>query len=95
MCGLCVVGCRVCVQGQVAALEEFNKTQRIQEFKTTGKNKNVDPVRRVVLHPYQLAKDFRTGVETHHTREYLAGDLDHFVQAALSRLQAPSCMPEQ
>ncbi|MEN2977978.1 peptide chain release factor 2 [Tistrella bauzanensis] len=41
-------------------------------------------IRSYVLHPYQMVKDLRTGVETGNTQAVLDGDLDAFMQAALS-----------
>jgi peptide chain release factor 2 len=43
-------------------------------------------IRSYVLHPYQMVKDLRTGVETGNTTAVLDGDLDKFMQAELERL---------
>jgi peptide chain release factor 2 len=43
-------------------------------------------IRSYVLHPYQMVKDLRTGVETGNTSAVLDGDLDAFMQAELERL---------
>ena len=42
-------------------------------------------IRSYVLHPYQMVKDLRTGVETGNTGAVLDGDLDRFLAAALAQ----------
>ncbi len=41
-------------------------------------------IRSYVLHPYQMVKDLRTGVETGNTGAVLDGDLDRFLEASLA-----------
>jgi len=41
-------------------------------------------IRSYVLHPYQMIKDQRTGVETSQSQAVLDGDLDMFLEAALA-----------
>ncbi|MEM7651402.1 MAG: peptide chain release factor 2 [Pseudomonadota bacterium] len=42
-------------------------------------------IRSYVLHPYQMIKDLRTGVETSQSNDVLDGDLDPFLEAALAQ----------
>ncbi len=42
-------------------------------------------IRSYVLHPYQMIKDARTGVETGNTTAVLDGDIDAFLEASLAQ----------
>ncbi len=46
-------------------------------------------IRSYVLHPYQMIKDVRTGVETTNSQGVLDGDLDMFLEASLAHRLAP------
>ena len=42
-------------------------------------------IRSYVLHPYQMVKDLRTGMETGNSAAVLDGDLDRFLEASLAQ----------
>lgn len=72
-----------------AKLHNLSIQQQKQEIK--GLRQKVSPewgnqIRSYVLHPYQLVKDHRTGVEDTNIQKVLDGDLDKFVEAELKGL---------
>jgi peptide chain release factor 2 len=72
------------LKAKLYELEEEKKRQEaaaIQGEKTEMGWGN--QIRSYVLHPYQMVKDLRTGVETGNTSAVLDGDLDQFVEAWL------------
>ncbi len=67
-------------------LEERRKAEAAELDRLKGSRNTVgfgsdDKVRDYVLHPYQLVKDARTGLEVGNTGAVLDGDLDGFIEA--------------
>jgi peptide chain release factor 2 len=59
--------------------EEMDKLRGTHLSRSFGGGEN--KVRDYVLHPYQLVKDARTGLETGNTSAVLDGDIDEFIDA--------------
>lgn len=70
-----------------ARLYQLEKDKQDQKIKNLHDGKDGiswgNQIRSYVLHPYQMAKDHRTGVEVGNVNGVLDGDLDSFIEEAL------------
>ncbi len=71
-------------------LERRVLEQEAEQARLRGQMRAADwgsQIRSYVLHPYTMVKDHRTGVEIGDAQRVLDGDLDPFIEAALSSAQ--------
>jgi len=71
---------------RLAQLMEEKKVKEISDLRIDTKDSAIEwgsQIRSYVLHPYQMVKDHRTGVETTQTEKVLEGELDEFIEAEL------------
>ena len=71
-------------------LEQRVREQEEEQARERGEMRSADwgsQIRSYVLHPYTVVKDHRTGVEVGDPTRVLDGDIDVFIEAALSRPQ--------
>jgi peptide chain release factor 2 len=68
---------------EVRRQEEADEMDKLKGSRNTAGFGTNDKVRDYVLHPYQLVKDARTGLEVGNTGAVLDGDLDAFIEAEI------------
>lgn len=72
------------LRARLVEAAEAQQRERIAEIR--GEHREAawgNQIRSYVLHPYQMVKDHRTGVETGNAGAVLDGNLDPFIEAAL------------
>ena len=75
--------------GKILRLKEKQKQKDLAKLK--GDKIEADfghQIRSYILHPYNLVKDHRTGVETSNTSGVLEGEIDEFIKALISHSEA-------
>src|SRR4051794_33120515 len=68
---------------EVRRQEQSDEMDKLKGSRNTAGFGTNDKVRDYVLHPYQLVKDARTGLEVGNTGAVLDGDLDAFIEAEI------------
>jgi peptide chain release factor 2 len=72
------------LRARLFELEERKKREELEKFSKEKKEITWgSQIRSYVLHPYQLVKDHRTGVEIGNTSAVLDGAIDEFIEAYL------------
>ena len=72
------------LKAKLWVLEQEKRSAEEKELKGTYRAPSWgNQIRSYVLHPYQMVKDLRTGVETSNTQGVLDGDIDIFIDAEL------------
>ncbi len=72
------------LRARLFELEQRKKREELEKF--SKEKKDIawgSQIRSYVLHPYQMVKDHRTGVEAGNTTAVLDGDIDEFIEAFL------------
>jgi peptide chain release factor 2 len=72
------------LRARLFELEQRKKREELEKFSKEKKEITWgSQIRSYVLHPYQMVKDHRTGVEAGNTNAVLDGDIDQFIEAFL------------
>ncbi len=72
------------LKARLADLARSKREEKIESLR--GERRDIEfgsQIRSYVLHPYQLVKDHRTGVEIGNVERVMDGDLDRLIEAAL------------
>jgi peptide chain release factor 2 len=71
------------LQAKLLERKRQEEAQKMTELRGEGTSSWGTQIRNYVLHPYQIVKDLRTGVEAGNPAAVLDGDLDEFIEAEI------------
>jgi len=74
------------LRARLYALKKKEQDKKMEEL--IGEKKDIawgSQIRSYILHPYQMVKDHRTGIETGNVEAVLDGEIDHFIKGYLLR----------
>lgn len=74
------------LKGRLFAIMQQQKKEKLEEIR--GYPKEIawgNQIRSYVLHPYQMVKDHRTGLEVHQVEDVLGGEILPFIKAYLQK----------
>jgi peptide chain release factor 2 len=71
------------LQAKLLERKRQEETERMNELRGESTSSWGTQIRNYVLHPYQIVKDLRTGVEAGNPTAVLDGDIDDFIEAEI------------
>lgn len=82
------------LKSRLYQLHKEEEAKKMDKFDQTKKKIEWgSQIRSYVFHPYNMVKDHRTSVETSNTQAVMDGDIDMFVEAALSDPELKDMIP--
>jgi peptide chain release factor 2 len=73
------------LQAKLLERKRQEEAERMNELRGESTSSWGTQIRNYVLHPYQIVKDLRTGMEAGNPSAVLDGDIDDFIEAALAQ----------
>ena len=71
------------LQAKLLERKRQEEAERMNELRGESTSSWGTQIRNYVLHPYQIVKDLRTGIEAGNPSAVLDGDIDEFVEAEI------------
>jgi peptide chain release factor 2 len=71
------------LQAKLLERKRQEEAERMNELRGESTSSWGTQIRNYVLHPYQIVKDLRTGIEAGNPSAVLDGDIDEFIEAEI------------